>query len=220
MKKFSYPLHRIESGFAFSFIDGALITAMRQGYWILLDEINLAAPETLQVLSGILDRRAFCLSEKGDAEVVSPHPNFRIFAAMNPPTDVGKRELSASLRSRFTEIYVDEMTDPRDLKVVVEELFGDISNAPCEDIVQLYLACRASSEEHLEDSVGGRPRYSLRSLTRALKATRNLLGIGIKPLTRALYEGFKLIFETPLSDKSKKFLDTYLQQFLQVHILY
>ena len=135
---------------------------------------------------------------------------------MNPPTDVGKRELSASLRSRFTELYIEEMFDPRDLLIVVEELLGDISSAPCEDVVQLYLACRASAEEHLEDSIGLRPRYSLRSLTRAIKAARSLLEIGIKPLARALYEGFKISFETPLSEGSKRFLNTYLQQFLQV----
>ena len=168
------------------------------------------------MLSGILDTRSFCLTDKGDAELVAPHPNFRVFAAMNPPTDVGKRELSASLRSRFTELYIEEMMDPSDLLIVVEELLGDISGAPCEDVVQLYLACRASSEEHLEDSVGLRPRYSLRSLTRAIKAARNLLEIGIKPLTRALYEGFKTSFETPLCESSKRFLDTFIEQFLQV----
>jgi hypothetical protein len=34
------------------------------------------------------------------------HPNFRLFAAMNPPTDVGKKELPTALRNRFTEVLV------------------------------------------------------------------------------------------------------------------
>ena len=43
---------------------------------------------------------------------------------MNPPTDIGKRELSAVLRSRFTEIFVTELTDVADLQTVVTQLSG------------------------------------------------------------------------------------------------
>jgi midasin len=214
--RFEANLTRIESGFAFGYVDGIIIRAMREGMWVLLDEINLASPETLQVLSGILDGRPFCLTEKGDVEVVVPHASFKIFAAMNPPTDVGKKELPSALRSRFTEIYVSEMTDPLDIRVIVEELLRDVSGAPLTDIVDLYLACRAASEGNLEDGAGQRPRYSLRSLTRALKATRRLMDIGVKPLVRALYEGFMLSFQTQLNDASKSFMKMYLQKFLQV----
>ena len=34
-----------EGGLAFSFVEGALIRAVRKGWWVLLDEINLAPPE-------------------------------------------------------------------------------------------------------------------------------------------------------------------------------
>lgn len=34
-----------EGGLAFSFVEGALIRAVREGWWVLLDEINLAPPE-------------------------------------------------------------------------------------------------------------------------------------------------------------------------------
>ena len=48
-------LPRIEVGFAFAFVDGLLVEAMRKGHWVLLDEVNLAASETLQALAGVLD---------------------------------------------------------------------------------------------------------------------------------------------------------------------
>ena len=35
------------------------------------------------------------LRERGDAEPVPRHPHFRLFAAMNPATDAGKRDLPA-----------------------------------------------------------------------------------------------------------------------------
>lgn len=34
-----------QDGFAFSFVEGALTRAVRQGHWLLLDEINLGPPE-------------------------------------------------------------------------------------------------------------------------------------------------------------------------------
>ena len=34
-----------EGGFAFAFQEGALVKALRQGHWVLLDEINLAPSE-------------------------------------------------------------------------------------------------------------------------------------------------------------------------------
>ncbi|KAL2334884.1 hypothetical protein Fmac_016097 [Flemingia macrophylla] len=77
--------------------EGSFVTALRKCEWILLDEVNLAPPETLQRIVGVLEgeRVVLCLA------------NFRIFAYMNPATDVGKRDLAFSLRSRFTEYFVD-----------------------------------------------------------------------------------------------------------------
>lgn len=48
-------LPKLQSGFAFAYVEGLLLTAMRQGHWVLLDEINLASSETLQCLSSVLD---------------------------------------------------------------------------------------------------------------------------------------------------------------------
>ena len=120
VERFRSNLSKLRHGFAFAFADGLLTRAMKEGLWLLLDEINLASQETLQSLTGVLDGRSLRLTESGDLEPIARSPDFRIFAAMNPPTDVGKRELSAALRSRFTELYVEELTDPADLQSIVE----------------------------------------------------------------------------------------------------
>jgi midasin len=39
----------------FSFVEGALVKAIKRGDWVLLDEINLATPETLECLNGVLE---------------------------------------------------------------------------------------------------------------------------------------------------------------------
>lgn len=47
---------------------GTLAQAVKKGHWILLDEINLAAAETLECLSGLLEGSAgsLVLLDRGD----------------------------------------------------------------------------------------------------------------------------------------------------------
>lgn len=64
-------------------IDGVLPLAMREGFWLILDEIDFAEPHILSVLNSVLEEKgALTLKEKGH-EIVKPHPNFRIFATAN-----------------------------------------------------------------------------------------------------------------------------------------
>ena len=217
IRRYEANLSKIESGFAFHFQKGLLVEAMQHGHWILMDEINLASADTLQGLSGFLDpddKVVLADCGGGDLNAIERHPDFRIFAAMNPPTDVCKKELPASLRSRFTELYVDEMTDPNDLILIVSKYMSGIQDAPITDIVQVYLGCRAAAEDHLVDGTGQKPRYSLRSLTRSLRATNSFLQMGMRPLGRCLYEAFVLNFQTMLSESCRIFMLEFLKNSL------
>ena len=82
--------------------EGVLVEAMKNGWWIILDEINAALPEVLFVLNPLMDdSRAIVLAEK-DGEVVNAHPDFRIFATMNPCDEyAGTKEMNKALMSRF-----------------------------------------------------------------------------------------------------------------------
>ncbi len=155
------------------------------------------------------------LTEKGDSEVVSRHPDFRIFAAMNPATDAGKKDLPSSLRSRFTEIYVDELIDPVELRTVAARYLSGViapSATPLEhtesviSAVDVYLQCRKLAEQSLVDGGGQRPRYTLRTMCRALSAARNLILEQKFSVKRALLEGYELGFEGALNTNSKKAL--------------
>ena len=89
-----------QADFCFQFVEGQLVRALREGLWILLDEINLAPTDTLQRLTSVLEGGKLTLVEKGDLSGITPHSSFRIIAAMNPPTDVGKKNLPPALRAR------------------------------------------------------------------------------------------------------------------------
>ncbi|CAM9849225.1 unnamed protein product, partial [Choristocarpus tenellus] len=163
----------VEGSFAFSFVEGVLVKALREGKWVLLDEINLASAETLQRLSGLLEAShgSLCLTERGDVDPIKRHPNFRLFAAMNPPTDASKKDLPPALRRRFSEIYVSELEERVDLKRVADEYLGDVgSDKIVSTAVDLYLWARGLAKGSLSDGAGQPARYSLRTFVGALSA--------------------------------------------------
>ncbi len=69
------------------FKEDLLAKAMRNGYWILLDELNLAASEVLEALNRVLDdNRELYIPET--QELIKAHPRFVLFATQNPPGKV------------------------------------------------------------------------------------------------------------------------------------
>ncbi|KAJ2781638.1 AAA ATPase midasin [Coemansia javaensis] len=191
---------------AFHFAEGALVRAARTGGWILLDEVNLAAAETLACLGGVLQRdRALLLAETGAR--VRCHAAFRLFACMNPANDVGKRDLPPGLRSGFAEIFVHAPDGAADdlLAIVRAHLPATAPAALCHRVIAFYRAAKALAAEHrLVDGAGQRPHYSLRTLTRALAYARRQAAAYSLP--RALYDGLAMAFATQLDPATQAVL--------------
>uniref|UniRef100_M4C1N6 Midasin n=1 Tax=Hyaloperonospora arabidopsidis (strain Emoy2) TaxID=559515 RepID=M4C1N6_HYAAE len=206
--RFDRQKEQAESHFAFSFVEGALVKALREGHWVLLDEINLASSDTLERISTLLEHgtSAFSITERGDVETIRPHANFRIFGAMNPSTDVGKKDLPPSLRNRFTEIYIDECVDRSDLQMVVSNQFKEIAGTLIPQTVEFYLEARKQADLRLSDGARHKPRYSLRTLSQAMHITRILVQRGYGTL-RAMFEGFCSSFCTQLETVSREYLE-------------
>jgi MoxR-like ATPase len=88
--------------------DGALPRAMRNGYWLVLDEIDFGPPDVLSLLYPVLEATPrLCLKEH-NGEVVEAHPNFRVFATGNSIGGdreghyAGTQPINAALLNRFT----------------------------------------------------------------------------------------------------------------------
>ena len=135
---------------------------------MLLDEINLASAETLECLSGLLESQhgSLFLLERGDREPIQRSSEFRLFAAMNPATDVGKKQLPTGLRSRFTEFFVDEISSPQDLATLVGDYLRDLNltSSQVDGIVRFYQDVRGEALLSLTDGTGRQPHYSLRTV--------------------------------------------------------
>jgi midasin len=77
---------------------GVLVEAMRQGHWIILDELNLAPTDVLEALNRVLDdNRELFIPET--QETVRAHAHFMLFATQNPPGVYGGRKVSEILSS-------------------------------------------------------------------------------------------------------------------------
>ncbi|KAG8831558.1 hypothetical protein FRC17_002942, partial [Serendipita sp. 399] len=195
----------------FSFVEGPLITAIRCGHWVLLDEINLASMETLEAISSILRAPggSFTLLEQGYTESIKCHPNFRLFACMNPATDVGKKDLPPHIRSYLTELYVSAPDGDMDaLLAIVSQYIGQIAlgdRAAIMDVAQYYTNARKMAQAgELADGSNQRPHYSMRTLSRALTFAADVSpAFGLR---RALWEGCLMAFSTILSPESAKLL--------------
>ena len=115
---------------------------------ILLDEVNLASAETLECVAGLLQgpTTSITLTEQGSLEPVPRHPEFRLFACMNPATDVGKKDLPSNIRSRFSEIDVPPPdADKETLLSIVEQYIGPYTvgdRGAVMDVAEFYTEVR------------------------------------------------------------------------------
>lgn len=219
-KNFEVKQMQMQGKIVFSFVEGSLVKAVKNGDWILLDEVNLASTETLECLSGLLQDASgsILLMEKGDREPLKRHESFRVFACMNPATDVGKKDLPMGLRSRFTEFYVQSPdSNVEDLLEIVKSylvhsMAGDLQI--CSDIAEFYIQAKRLSSLHLlADGANQRPHYSLRTLSRALVYANDFASV--YGLRRSMYEGIQMTFMTQLDFKSA----ATMQQLLKQHLL-
>ena len=103
--------------------NGILVEALKNGYWIVLDELNLAPSEVLEALNRLLDdNRELFIPET--QETITPHPDFALFATQNPPGVYGGRKvLSRAFRNRFLEIHFDDIPDA-DLRDILRKRCG------------------------------------------------------------------------------------------------
>ncbi|TRY63986.1 hypothetical protein TCAL_02073 [Tigriopus californicus] len=184
----------------FAFVSGVVTEAIKNGDWVLLDEVNMAEKELLiGVISILTNSRQISLSD-GESQV-SRHPNFRLFACMNPSTDVGKRDLPPALRNRFLEYYLGEPKNRNDLEALVNEYLKNlhVSKKVVSNVLDFYLNIKSLSQKRLCDGTGHKPSFSLRTLCRALSiASRNPTG----NIDKSLTEAFCICFLTELDKDS------------------
>lgn len=89
------------------FHEGYIPQAMRQGWWVILDEMNLAEPQVLERLNSVIEQPSSLVLTEGDGTMFGPtgtvpiNPKFHLFATMNPADYAGRSVLSPAFRDRW-----------------------------------------------------------------------------------------------------------------------
>jgi hypothetical protein len=86
--------------------EGLAVQALRYGYWLILDEMNLTEPQILERLNPVLERVVSLVLTEYDNSVIGSaenpvHPDFRLFATMNPAEYAGRLSFSPAWRDRW-----------------------------------------------------------------------------------------------------------------------
>lgn len=97
-------IHNVEGKASIEFVSGPVIKAMKQGHLLYIDEINMAKPETLPIMNGVLDYRK-TITNPFTGEVVKADQDFGVVAAINEGY-VGTVPLNEALKNRFVVVDV------------------------------------------------------------------------------------------------------------------
>lgn len=114
------------------FVDRPLVQAARNGWSVLINELNAADPGVTIALNDIAQAGSrIVIPQTG--EIIEPHEDFRIFGTMNPPgrsgvSHHGRQPMDASTRERFMWLEMDYPSEEDEVKVIlnaVRPLLGD-----------------------------------------------------------------------------------------------
>lgn len=154
------------NGAAFEWSDGVLLRAIKDGSWVLLDELNLASQSVLEGLNSCLDHRATIYIPELGKSFQCP-PSFRVFGAQNPLGQGGGRKgLPKSFLNRFTKVYVDGLTD-LDLQTIISSKYTTFEEKETNAMINFNNAVHQQVVERREFGTEGAPwEFNLRDAFR------------------------------------------------------
>lgn len=143
---------------------------MKQGHWILLDELNLASQSVLEGLNACLDHRGEIFIPEL-AKTFTVKPGTRFFACQNPLKQGGSRRgLPKSFLNRFIQVYINELNN-QDLLLILREQFPQLSNNDrLEKMVTFNMRVVKEIDNHNLGNKGAPWEYNLRDMTRWCEA--------------------------------------------------
>ncbi|MEY4162879.1 MAG: hypothetical protein RI939_1608, partial [Actinomycetota bacterium] len=124
------------------FVDGPLVTALRDGSLLYVEEINRVPEETLNVLITVMSEGEITVPRLGR---VGAAPGFRLVAAMNPFDAVGTARISGAVYDRVCRVAMSYQSADDELAIVDRSL-GDnpLDAAFRRNVVEVTRATRRS----------------------------------------------------------------------------
>src|SRR5688572_28009513 len=133
------------------FVDGPLVTALRDGALLYLEELNRVPEETLNVLITVMSERELHVPRLG--RVVAAR-GFRLVAAMNPFDAVGTARISGAVYDRVCRLGVGYQSAAEEA-TIVERAVPGADEGWVERIVELVRRTRDHPDLRVGSSVRG-----------------------------------------------------------------
>jgi MoxR-like ATPase len=140
-----------------NFVDGPLLTAMRSGGFLYIEEFNRAPEDTLNTLLTAMAEREIAVPRAG---TIAAGPTFRVIASMNPYDNVGTTRLSTSVHDRLCRLAVSYQDADAERGIVALRAPLPALSAACydrlvEDAVSVTRATREHEDVRQGSSVRG-----------------------------------------------------------------
>ncbi|MEO8264471.1 MAG: MoxR family ATPase [Ilumatobacteraceae bacterium] len=134
------------------FVDGPLVSAMRDGSLLYIEEINRIPEETLNVLITVMSERELHVPRLGR---VVAEPGFRLVAAMNPFDAIGTARISSAVYDRVCRLSVDYQSAPDEQAIVARLTDPAPDPAWLAKVVEVVRLTRAHPDVRIGSSVRG-----------------------------------------------------------------
>lgn len=133
------------------FVDGPLVTAMRDGSLLYVEEINRIPEETLNVLITVMSEGELNVPRLGR---VAATDGFRLVAAMNPFDAVGTARISGAVYDRVCRVSVGYQSEETERQITARHVDG-MPGDWMSKVVELVRRTRSHSELRVGSSVRG-----------------------------------------------------------------
>ncbi len=138
------------------FVDGPLVSAMRDGSLLYVEEINRIPEETLNVLITVMSERELHVPRLGR---VAATEGFRLVAAMNPFDAIGTARISSAVYDRVCRLSVGYQS-AADEAAIVSKASNDAATAPPDSawlakVVEVVRRTRTHPDVRIGSSVRG-----------------------------------------------------------------
>ena len=135
------------------FVDGPLVTAMRDGALLYVEEINRIPEETLNVLITVMSEGELHVPRLGR---IAASPGFRLVAAMNPFDAVGTARISGAVYDRVCRVAMSYQSAQDEQAIVARNIDGaPLSEEWMSRAVELVRRTRQHPDLRVGSSVRG-----------------------------------------------------------------
>lgn len=134
------------------FVDGPLVSALRDGSLLYVEEINRIPEETLNVLITVMSEGELNVPRLGR---VAACDGFRLVAAMNPFDAVGTARISGAVYDRVCRIAMSYQTADEELSIVQRNVGASVDTAWLEKAVSVVRRTRSHVDLRVGSSVRG-----------------------------------------------------------------